>query len=104
MPSLWIKRQWNASWACRRYLVHIWDIAPGALDRVLDQCSNEICPASPTKRPATSEISEEWGIYDMSTHLSPNSPAPAAGPNPPTATPDGRPELAPRPQGDTFGG
>eukprot|EP00959_Pyramimonas_sp_CCMP1952_P217507 4548719-Pyramimonas_sp.AAC.1 len=51
-----------------------------------------------------SEISGEWGIYDMSTHLPPNSPAPAAGSNSPTATVDGRPKLAPRPQGDTDGG
>eukprot|EP00959_Pyramimonas_sp_CCMP1952_P268418 5612188-Pyramimonas_sp.AAC.1 len=76
MPSLWIRQQWNAEWACRRCLVHIWNIAPGVLDRILDHYSDQVYPAIPTLRQATAEAPEDSHNYDMSTHLSPGSRAP----------------------------
>eukprot|EP00959_Pyramimonas_sp_CCMP1952_P403983 8465085-Pyramimonas_sp.AAC.1 len=54
MSSLWMKQQWNAEWACRRCLVHIWNVAPGVLDYILDRYSTEVYPAIPTKRQTTS--------------------------------------------------
>eukprot|EP00959_Pyramimonas_sp_CCMP1952_P090128 1886756-Pyramimonas_sp.AAC.1 len=59
MPSLWIKQQWNAEWACRRCLVHIWNAAPGVRDRILDHYSTDVFPAISTKRQTTSEVPED---------------------------------------------
>eukprot|EP00959_Pyramimonas_sp_CCMP1952_P126021 2635126-Pyramimonas_sp.AAC.1 len=59
MPLLWVTRKWNATWACRRCLVHIWNIAPGVLDQILDRYYDEVYPATPTVRQATTDIPED---------------------------------------------
>ena len=69
MPTLWTQQQWNAGWACRRCLIHIWNVAPGTFDRILEQYSSKVYPTTPTKRTATAEVQED--SYDISVHLSP---------------------------------
>eukprot|EP00959_Pyramimonas_sp_CCMP1952_P385939 8088401-Pyramimonas_sp.AAC.1 len=69
MPALWTRQQWNAGWACRRCLIHMWNVAPGVLDHILDHRSSEVCPTAPTKRKATAEVPED--SYDMCAHFSP---------------------------------
>ena len=92
MPFLSVTRKWNATWACRRCLVHIWNIAPGALDQILDRYSDEACPATPAVRQATTDIPEDWCNYDMTAHLSPASRA--SGTSTGTLAPPGNDQSA----------
>eukprot|EP00959_Pyramimonas_sp_CCMP1952_P390047 8174009-Pyramimonas_sp.AAC.1 len=59
MPNLWIRQQWNAEWACRRCLIHIWNVAPGVLDHILDHHSPEVRPTAHAKRKTTAEVPED---------------------------------------------
>eukprot|EP00959_Pyramimonas_sp_CCMP1952_P079914 1670959-Pyramimonas_sp.AAC.1 len=103
MPTLWTRQQWNAGWACRRCLIHIWNVAPDVLDHILGHHSSEVYPTAPTMRKTTAEVPED--SYDMGAHLSPagmtasvsdafTRPAPRGEQAPPrdmeTSDPDGQ--------------
>eukprot|EP00959_Pyramimonas_sp_CCMP1952_P333206 6977133-Pyramimonas_sp.AAC.1 len=98
MPTLWTQQEWNAGWPCRRCLVHIWNIAPGTLDRIMDRDYSKVYPATSTKRAATAELQED--SYDISKHL-PSTGVDAAAKDAYSRQPARRDE--PTPNDDDFG-
>eukprot|EP00959_Pyramimonas_sp_CCMP1952_P360355 7545983-Pyramimonas_sp.AAC.1 len=38
MKEMFLSKRWHASWCCKGCLIHQWDMAPSAVQRVLDRC------------------------------------------------------------------